>query len=318
MEVVRSLEAWPAWAAGRATVATVGNFDGVHRAHRQLLAAVRREAEQEGALAAAVSFEPHPSRILQPAAAPPLITPGAERIRQLATTGIEALLLLPFSRELSLWSAREFAERVLVRGLRARAVHEGENFRFGHRHLGTVATLAELGREFGFAVRVQARVEARGEVVSSSRIRELVAAGAVERARALLGRAFAVRGPVAAGRGVGRQLTVPTLNLSPYQELLPAAGVYCTCLRLGGEWRAALTNVGMRPTFGPGGPLTVETHVLHPPPAGLEAQPGDEMEIAFLRRWRAERRFEAPAALRAQIERDLAFAERYFAKFGLR
>jgi len=318
MQVVRSLEAWGAWAAGRDTVATVGNFDGVHRAHRQLLAAVRQEAEARGAMAVAVSFEPHPSRILQPATAPPLITPGEERIRQLASTGIAALLLLPFSRDLSLWTAREFVQRVLVERLRARSVHEGENFRFGHRHAGTVATLAQLGEEFGFAVRVHPRVEVRGEVVSSSRIRTLVAAGAVARARALLGRPFAVRGLVAPGRGVGRQRTVPTLNLQHYEELLPARGVYCTCVRLGGAWRAAMTNVGVRPTFGAEGPLTVETHVLHPPEEGLEGGLGEEIEIGFLRRWREERRFDSPEALRVQIQADLAFAQRYFAKFGLR
>ncbi|MGH9418279.1 MAG: bifunctional riboflavin kinase/FMN adenylyltransferase, partial [Terriglobales bacterium] len=184
MHVLASLDAFQAAAAGRESVVTVGNFDGVHRAHQQLLEAVCREARAGGRLAVAVSFEPHPSRILRPQQAPPLITPRAQRLRWIeaaaaAAGGLDALVLLPFSRDLSLLSPLEFAEQVLVRGLRARALHEGANFRFGRGHAGDMALLAQLGEEFHFAVHCHPELRLRGAPVSSSRVRALLAAGAV-------------------------------------------------------------------------------------------------------------------------------------------
>ncbi|MGH9394618.1 MAG: riboflavin biosynthesis protein RibF [Terriglobales bacterium] len=310
MRTITSLEAWEADAARPPTVVTVGNFDGVHRAHSALLRALCRDAAEQGGEAVVVTFEPHPGRILHPATAPRLITPLEEKLRLLAASGVNAVLLLPFSRDLSLLSALAFVERVLVRGLRARAVHEGENFRFGHRQEGTAALLSELGREFRFEVRLHPDVLVRGAPVSSSRIRALIARGAAGQARHLLGRWFGIRGRLAAGRGVGRQRTVPTLNLQHYDELLPAQGVYCTRVELDGAGYAALTNVGVRPTFGEGGPLTVESHLLHPP-AGLESRLGAELEVRFMARLRDERRFDSPEALRRQIEADIALGERY-------
>jgi len=314
---MRILRHWEEWGSEPA-VAAVGNFDGVHLAHRQLLEAARDQAAATGAASLAVTFEPHPGRILQPQSAPALITPLPEKIRCIAAAGVEALLLLPFTRDLSLLSPREFVERILVRGLRVRALHEGENFRLGHRQAGTVATLAELGAEFGFEVYLHPQVRVRGEVVSSSRIRALVAAGAVERARHLLGRPFALAGPIAPGRGVGRQRTVPTLNLQHYEELVPGRGVYLTAARLGDRRFAALTNVGVRPTFGEGAPLSIETYLLHPPEDGIAAALGDELRITFLRRLRDERRFDSPELLRAQIQSDIGIAATYFRRIGLR
>ncbi len=314
MRLLHSLEAWDA----PACVAAVGNFDGVHLAHQSLLRAALHEARALGMPAVGVSFEPHPTRILAPQAAPPLLTPGEEKIRCLAATGLDALVLLPFSRDLSLLSPRAFVTQILVRGLRIRALHEGENFRFGHRQKGTMATLERLGREFHFGVHPHPVVRVRGEVVSSSRIRSLVSAGDVARARWLLGRPFAVRGLVTAGRGVGRQQTVPTLNLEPYPELLPAHGVYCTCVEVGGHRLPALTNVGVRPTFGPGGAVTVESHLLEPPPAALQAALEQPITVHFLHRVRDERRFESPQALRAQIELDIVHAGVFFRRLPAR
>ncbi|MGH9484105.1 MAG: bifunctional riboflavin kinase/FMN adenylyltransferase, partial [Terriglobales bacterium] len=286
--------------------------DGVHRGHRELLRAAVADAHARGLEAIAISFEPHPSRILTPQAAPRLITPREEKTRRLADCGLDALLLLPFSRDLSLWSPLEFVERILVRGLRVAAVYEGENFRFGHRGQGSGELLRQLGAEFGFAVHIEPRLEVDGAPVSSSRLREQIGAGRVAEAARLLGRPFAVAGLIAPGRGVGRQRTVPTLNLQHYEELLPAIGVYLTranCL-------PALTNVGVRPTFGPGGPLTVESHLLHPPAAGLSVGLGERLEIAFLDRLRDERKFDSPEALRTQIQQDIATATRFFAAPG--
>ncbi len=320
MRVFRTLEEAAAGLA--ASVVSVGNFDGVHRAHRQILNAVHAEARALGCSSVAVTFTPHPSRILHPDAAPPLITPGDERLRELEAAGLDAVLLLPFSRDLSLWTPREFAGRVLVGAVKAQAVHEGEAFRFGRRQEGDAETLAALGRELGFAVRLHPAVRVGGAPVSSSRVRALVAAGEVGMARRLLGRPFAVRGLVAPGRGVGRARTVPTLNLQPYEELLPGRGVYFICARLGadpgsGERTAgmpALTNVGVRPTFGAGGLLTVETHLLAPPEGFAAGGPGATLGLQFLRRVREERRFESPEALKRQIEADSSLAERYFSR----
>jgi riboflavin kinase/FMN adenylyltransferase len=308
---MRILHQLPA-AGSLATVATVGNFDGVHVGHQQLLKAVAAEARGRGLPSLAITFAPHPARILRPEAAPRLITPGAMKAEMIAGCGVDLLLELPFHRDLSLLSPREFVQQILVAGAGARAVHEGENFRFGHRQQGTVALLRELGGESGFEVTVHAAVMVAGEVVSSSRVRDVVAAGEVAGAAALLGRPFAVRGLIAPGRGIGRQRTVPTLNLQHYEELLPANGVYFTRVAVGGEARAALTNVGVRPTFGEGGPLSVESHLLRPPSAGIPAHLGESMEIAFLGRLRDERRFASPEALKAQIQADVAAAESFF------
>jgi len=301
------------------TVLSVGNFDGVHRAHQRLLAAVVAEARARGAMPAVLTFEPHPLRILRPDSAPPLITPLPEKIRLLAACGVELLVVLPFSRDLSLLSPREFVGDILVTRLGARAVHEGQGFRFGHRQAGDSAALAELAAEFGFALTVHAPVVVRGQVVSSSRIRTLVAAGAVARAGRLLGRPFAVRQSVVSGRGVGRRLTVPTMNLGPYSELLPAQGVYVTRTSVAGRRFDSVTNVGTRPTFADAPPaLAVESHLLDFAPLALQPDPSPfdqaPMEIAFLHRLREERRFASPALLREQILADVARARRYFAR----
>lgn len=306
----------------RGGAVSIGNFDGVHRAHQAVLASVIAAARAAAAPAVAVTFAPHPVRLLRPESAPPLITPQEEKLRLLAATGLDAIVVLPFTRELSLLSPREFAAEFLVRGLGAAAVHEGANFQFGHKHAGNVATLAELGREFGFQVAVHPEMRLRGQLVSSSAIRRLIAAGDVPRAARLLGRWFSLRGPIVAGRGVGRRLTVPTLNLAPYPELLPARGVYVTQTWLGDCWRPSVSNCGVRPTFAAAGAseaLTVETHLLDFAPATAPKLP-PEMEIRFLFRLREERPFSTPEALKAQILLDAGRARRFLRRLppGLR
>jgi riboflavin kinase/FMN adenylyltransferase len=309
---VRNLQQLPA-AGTLASVATVGNFDGVHRGHQELLSAAAADAQRRGLPSMAVTFAPHPARILRPEAAPRLITPDNSKAELIAACGVDVLLELPFHRDLSLLTPREFVQQILVAGVGAQAVHEGEDFRFGHRQEGTVATLRALGAELGFAVTIHPAVRVGGEVVSSSRVRAMIAAGEVAQARELLGRSFAVRGLVAPGRGVGRQRTVPTLNLHHYEELLPGNGVYFTQVSVaGGEAQPALTNVGVRPTFGEGGPLSVESHLLRPPAGGIPAHWGDTLAIAFLDRLRDEQRFASPEALKAQILSDVAAAESFF------
>src|SRR5512146_379099 len=194
------------------TIASVGNFDGVHRAHQAVLAEVVQRARATGASSIVVTFDPHPMRVLRPDVAPRLLTPLPAKLRRLQETGVDAVLLLPFTRDLSLTSPRDCAQQILVGALRVREVHEGFNFHFGHRAEGNVTRLAEFGREFGFDVKAYPALTIRGEVVSSSRIRQLIAEGDISRARSLLGRVFSLTATPGRGRGYGHKYTVPTIN----------------------------------------------------------------------------------------------------------
>ncbi len=313
MQIFRKLEEVPATDGG--TVVTVGNFDGVHCAHQAVLAEVVKRARALEARSLAVTFEPHPMRILRPDAAPRLLTPLEMKLELLARAAVDAVLLLPFTRDLSLTPPEDFAREVLSLGLRAREVQEGENFRFGHRAQGDVRQLADFGRKFGFLVKIYPALRIRGETVSSSRIRELLAEGKVSRVRHLLGRPFAIRAHPGRGRGYGHRYTVPTINLARYDEMVAQDGVYITRTRVGSERFDSVTNVGNRPTFG-GDSYAIETHLLkfHP----LEVTADTQVEICFLRRLRPEIKFPSIDALRDQIARDVHRARRYFALAGRR
>jgi len=291
------------------SVVSVGNFDGVHRAHRQVLSNLVQRARPLGAKSVAVTFEPHPARILRPDFAFRLLTPTPEKIRLLKATAIDAVLLLPFTRDLSLMTPQEFAESILKQYLKVGEVHEGFNFRFGHQAAGDVKLLTELGRQLGFAVQVYPEMRLRGEPVSSSHIRKLVSHGRVSRARYLLARPFSVLSTPGRGRGYGAKHTVPTINLSRYEELLPKDGVYITRTRVAETCFDSVTNVGNRPTFG-GDSFAVETHLLNFHP--LELTPETAVEIHFLHRLRDEIRFPSIDALRDQIAKDVKHARRYF------
>ncbi|MGA3102106.1 MAG: bifunctional riboflavin kinase/FAD synthetase [Terracidiphilus sp.] len=307
--VFRSLDEIPAGFGP--TVAAVGNFDGVHKGHRAILAAVAAEARETGARAMAITFDPHPEQLLRPAQAPKLITPLPERLRLLAETGIDAVLVLRFDRELASLSAREFAEQILIAALRVSSMHEGRNFRFGQGATAGVNELAAMGKQFGFAVHVRNAVRVHGLEVSSSAVRALVSAGDVRRALWMLGRPFAVLSTPASGRGIGTRLLVPTVNLAPYNGLLPGFGVYVTRLKVNGRSFQAVTNVGNRPTFGEAS-FAVESHILEFEPIDLgEDTP---IELEFLMRLRGEREWPSPEALKAQIFKDVARAKRYFAR----
>jgi riboflavin kinase/FMN adenylyltransferase len=291
------------------SVAAIGNFDGVHMGHQEILAAVVREARLLDARAVAITFDPHPDQFLLPAEAPRLLTPMDERVRLLSLTGIDAAAVLPFDAALASLPAREFVRGILTDALGIRSLHEGGNFRFGRQAEAGVAELKEFGAEFGFAVRVHSAVQVRGLEVSSSAIRERVAAGDMTRARWMLGRPFQMRSTQARGRGIGARLLVPTVNLAPYVGLLPAFGVYVTRLKVGGRSFQAVTNVGNRPTFGEAS-FAVESHILDFEPMEL----GEEtpIELEFLLRLRGEIQWPSPEMLMAQILRDIAAAKRYF------
>jgi riboflavin kinase/FMN adenylyltransferase len=297
------------------TLVSVGNFDGVHRAHADVIRHIVQRAAEQGAKAMAVAFEPHPVRILRPDVGLKLLTPTPEKLRLLQLCGLDAVLLLPFTRDLSLLTPRQFAERILKKKLHAREVHEGYNFRFGHKAAGDVTLLQEFGKEMGFAVKVYPEMRLRGESVSSSQTRQLLSEGRVSRARHLLGRAFSILSTAGRGRGYGSKYTVPTINLSRYEELIPKDGVYITRTRVGKECFDSVTNVGSRPTFGTDS-FAVESHLLNFHP--IELTPETELEIHFLDRLRDEIKFPSVEALRGQIGKDVKKAQRYFHLLALR
>lgn len=289
------------------SVVTIGNFDGVHLAHQTLLRRVVQVARAQHLLAAAITFEPHPIKVLSPDHAPKLLTPLRRKVELIAATGIDLLVVLPFGRDLARQSPLEFVRRVLVDPLRASSVHVGPNFRFGYRQSGDTEILEELGKQEGFRVEVVPMLVVRGDRVSSTRIRELLSEGRVQKANRLLGRPFSSRGPIVAGMGVGRKHTVPTLNLAPIEEQLPKVGVYVTHTLLGGVRHDSVTNVGFKPTFGDHR-LTVETFLLN-----FSGEINEiDMEIEFLYRLRDEMKFQNPAILKVQIQEDARRSLKFF------
>jgi len=296
---------------------SVGNFDGVHRAHRLVIDEIIRRAQAAKGRSVLVTFEPHPIRILRPDHAFRLLTPTPEKLRLLSETGLDAVLLLPFTRDLSLMTPHQFAHEILKKHLRAREVHEGYNFHFGNKAAGNIQVLRELGREMGFEVRDYPEMRLRGERVSSTHIRHLLAEGRVSRARHLLGRPFSILSTPGRGRGYGAKYTVPTINLARYEELVPKDGVYITRVRIGSGEKAecfdAVTNVGNRPTFGVDS-FAIESHLLNFHPLELTAD--TEVELHFLRRLRGEIKFPSVEALKEQIGRDVSKAQRYFRRLG--
>lgn len=290
-----------------ASVVTIGNFDGVHLAHQELLCKVVESARPTGAISAAITFHPHPSKILAPERAPKLLSSLPQKTRLIEKLGIELLVVLPFTSELSRLTPAEFVRDILGGQLRPRSVYVGPNFRFGHRQSGDIKLLADLGRQHGFIVQVLPMLEVRGERVSSSRVRELLAAGRVTAAGRILGRPYMSAGAIVPGLGVGRKQTVPTVNLAPIDEQLPATGVYVTRTRMGSSLHESVTNVGYKPTFGEH-QLTVESFLLSFAGEINES----EMEVEYLYRLRDEMKFPDPITLKTQIQKDARRAVRFF------
>jgi riboflavin kinase/FMN adenylyltransferase len=307
MQIFRSIQEVPANFGP--SVVTVGNFDGVHCGHQTVIADVIQRARALHAQSVALTFEPHPLRILRPEIPLRLIAPLQEKLVLLEQTGLDAVLVLPFTQQLSRWTPRQFAEIVLRDTLHAVEVQEGENFRFGVDAQAGVQDLAALGQELGFTARVHRPTLRRGMEVSSSVVRNAIAEGNMRRARQLLGRPFEIRSFPAPGRGYGSRYTVPTINLASYTELAPANGVYVTCMNVADERFEAVTNVGVRPTFGDSA-LTIETHILDFHPIALDEK--TQLRLVFLDRLRGEIKWPSPEALKAQIGKDIARVRHYF------
>lgn len=288
---------------------SIGNFDGVHAGHRRILRRVVAVADAQGWKPSALTFDPHPTKVVAPHRAPRLLTTPDQRCSLMADEGIRQVLILPFRPEIARLTPEEFVRDVLVARLGVRAVLVGANFRFGHSQEGDIEGLRALGKRYGFVTEVVPAVRTRGRMISSSEVRRLILAGGVSLAARLLKRPHFLQGEVVPGHGIGAAKTVPTLNLSTDAEVLPATGVYITRTQdLDGSrsW-PSVSNIGYRPTF-EGTDLSIETFLLAP----LGGEPPRRIRVEFLYRLREERKFPNAEDLKAQILRDAARASAYF------
>lgn len=294
----------------RGAVLTIGNFDGVHLGHQAILRYVVERAEDLGTVAAAMTLEPHPVKLLRPRQAPHLLTTLEQRLELIARTGIEVALVVPFTHRLARMPAEDFVTGVLVDRLAIREVYIGANFRFGADRGGDVPLLERMGRNLGFKAAASPIVEAAGGVVSSTRVREAVALGRVDDAAAMLGRHVYIDGSVLEGKRLGRKLGFPTLNIEVKNELQPANGVYITAVHIPsfGRTFASVTNIGTRPTVYENSILTVETHLLDFM-ADVYREP---VRLFFIERIREEISFSTTVQLMAQIQKDVEATRLYF------
>jgi len=305
MKIFRTVEALGDAAA---PVVAIGNFDGVHLGHQKIIETVIARARAIDGTSVLMTFDPHPLTILRPAGRPPLILPLSEKIKLLGTLGLDVLLIVPFTREFAAMPAEQFVEDLLSRKLRARQVHVGANFHFGRGGIGDFELMLREGTRLGIQIVREPVVLFDSQPISSTRIRDNIERGAVDRAAAMLGREYTIRGLVVHGRGRGAGLGFSTANLSTDNELIPAEGVYVTRPEVAGKPWHAVTNIGDRPTFGEK-ERVIEAHLLDYDGPELY---GVTMRLAFCAFLREERRFESASALTAQISRDVAKAQAWF------
>lgn len=294
-------------------VLALGNFDGLHRGHAKIIDRVRRRAGERGGTPAAMTFDPHPPRVVRPDKAPALLMTTDQRLEALGRAGMQGVAVVRFTQEMSGWDPETFVRTVLVEWLHVVEVWVGANFLFGHDRTGTFSVLRTLGARYGFRAEKIDAVRYKDFVVSSTRIRRLIAEGRVDEAGALLGHHYFIDGTVIHGAARGREIGFPTANLETRNELLPPAGVYATTASVKGIAHPSVTNIGTRPTFGEGDRLHVETHLLDASRDLYDAT----VRLSFVQRLRDERAFPDVDALRAQIDADCRAAKRLFGRISL-
>jgi riboflavin kinase/FMN adenylyltransferase len=290
-------------------VLALGNFDGLHRGHLKIIERVKHGAAEHGGTPMAMTFDPHPPRVVRPDKAPPLLMTKPQRLEALHRAGIGCVAVVRFTREFSQWDPETFVHNVLVDWLHVSEVWVGANFLFGRGRAGNFSLLRTLGQQYGFRADKIDPVRYKDFVVSSTRIRRLVTEGRVDEAGALLGHSYYIDGTVIEGRKRGRELGFPTANLATDNELLPPHGIYATVLDVDGVVHAGLTNIGTRPTFDESD-MTVETYLLK----YSGDLYGKRVRLSFVQRLRDERRFEDVDALKAQMQADERWAERLFSR----
>ena len=304
MSVIYGLENVPRQPTGRAVA--IGVFDGVHWGHRAIFQQLLTEAEHLGLEPLAMTFEKHPTELLAPSRAPHYINTVSQRVELILASGVKTVVVADFSSALANMVRREFISDVLRSRLQARRVVVGANFRFGNGREGDIRYLSETGPSYGMRTVVVPAVIVNDGPVSSTRIRALIEKGDVEAASKLLGRRFALRGEVVAGRQIGRTIGFPTANIrTEPRQLIPARGVYAVEMTLDETTYRGVCNIGTRPTFD-GRTVTVEVHI-----AGFEGNIyGEHVDVIFCRRLRDEMAFESTESLAAQISRDIESARK--------
>jgi riboflavin kinase/FMN adenylyltransferase len=298
----------------RPTVLTLGVFDGLHLGHQLIMQTVVERARAVGAVPTVITFEPHPREVLHPESAPPLLQTFDQKIEALGVLGIEQTIVIHFDKSFARIRAQDFLRDAVVDRLHAKEVYLGRGFAFGHDREGNIDLLRAVSQSLGFFADEVPEVRLRGRRVSSSRIRELLQQGRVNLARRMLGRPYGVEGRVVRGAERGVTLGFPTANLHPQNRVIPRNGVYVTATLIEGQWRRSVTNVGTRPTFESSAATSVETFVMN----YSGDLYGDVVRVRFLHRLRDEQKFASIDELKSQIERDVARAEEFFERAGVK
>lgn len=298
----------------RPTILTLGVFDGLHLGHQLIMRTVVERARVTGAVPTVITFDPHPRAMLHPESAPPLLQTFDQKIEAFGVLGLEQTVVIRFDREFAQVRAEDFLREVVRDRLQAREVYLGRGFAFGHNREGNIELLQKVSRQLGFHAEEVPEVCLRGQRISSSRIRALLALGQVNLARRMLGRPYGVEGRVVRGQERGRSLGFPTANLRPQNRVIPRGGVYVTATLIDGDWRRSVTNVGTRPTFETTTEPSIETYVMN----WSGDLYGDVVRVRFLHRLRDESKFASVDDLKRQIEHDLNRAVNYFERSGAR
>ena len=294
-------------------VLALGNFDGMHRGHLKIIERVRRGAEERGATAVAMTFDPHPSKIVRPDKTPPLLMTHPQKLDALARAGMHGVAIVRFTPALAQWDPERFVRTVLVEWLHVSEVWVGANFLFGHDRAGNFSTLRSLGARYGFRAEKIDPVRYKDFVVSSTRVRRLITEGRMDEAGALLGHYYTIGGTVVQGQHRGKGLGYPTANVCADNELIPPSGVYATTASVDGAAFPSVTNIGTRPTFEEGQEIVIESHVLD----FDKDLYGAKLKLGFVQRLRDEKKFDGVDALKAQIDADRARARDLFDRMGL-
>jgi riboflavin kinase/FMN adenylyltransferase len=298
----------------RPTVLTLGVYDGLHLGHQLIMKTVVERARAVSAVPTVITFEPHPRAVLHPESAPPLLQTLDQKIEALGVLGIEQVIVIHFDQAFAQIRAEDFLRNVVRERLQAKEVYLGRGFFFGHNREGNIDLLRRVSKKLGFFADEVPEVRLRGTRIGSTRIRELLQQGRVNLARRMLGRPYGVEGPVMRGAARGANLGFPTANIQPHNRVIPRKGVYVTATLIEGHWRRSVTNIGVRPTFGDTTEPSVETFVMN----WSGDLYGDVLRVRFLHRLRDEKKFSSIEDLKSQMDRDVARAERYFARAGVK
>jgi riboflavin kinase/FMN adenylyltransferase len=296
--------------ATTSTVLTIGNFDGVHLGHRALLGELMAKARELALPAAVLTFEPHPRELFAPDQAPARLASMRDKLELLAECGVDRVHVCRFDRKLAGLTAEQFIERILVRGLSVRYLIIGDDFRFGKARGGDFTLLKNAGHAHRFVVEAMRTVDFGGLRVSSSAVRDALAAGDIERAELLLGRPFVIAGRVMDGKKIGRTIGFPTANIQVRRKRLPLSGVFAvTVSGIDSVPLAGAANIGVRPTVAEGLKPVLEVHLLD---FDRDIY-GAHVDVNFLHKLRAEAKFDSLDSLKAQIARDVADVRAFFA-----